>query len=108
MATTSIRFGEEVPPATHAIFEALSDVSGHIKSITIAFPPGCSGLVRVAVWKNLKQLVPDKGFLNLDNATPVFPFEEPVQIGDRIWIDVYNYDAMNKHTPQVLVIIQGE
>jgi len=108
MPTTSIRFGEEVKPSTHAVFEAYSEVTGKIKNITISFPPGCAGLVKVAVWKGMKQLVPDRGFLNLDNATPVFPFEEPIREGDRIWVDIYNYDALNKHTPQVLVIIEGE
>ena len=108
MATTSIRFGEEVPPATRVVYEAILDVTGKIKSITVSFPPGCASLVHVAVWKNMKQLVPDKGYLNLDDATPVFPFEEPVKEGDRIWVDVCNYDSTNKHTPQILVVEEGK
>lgn len=70
-----------------------------ILEVMVHFPPGCVALVDVALGHSGKQFCPQNGYMPLDNATPIFTFNnEDVKIGELIWMDIINRDAMNPHT----------
>lgn len=82
---------------------------GDLQTIWVHFPAGCNALVEVATGIRtergvFRQLVPSwKGeFINLDNVTVPFQVDEPVEEGDVLWADIYNYDSTNPHNISVL------
>jgi len=79
---------------------------GRIISITIHWPPGCNALVDVAVWHGRSQLCPREGYLALDNATPTYLFNEPVEEGEEIWVEMRNGDAVNSHSISCTVSVK--
>lgn len=81
--------------------------TGFIKEVMIHWPPGCNALVDVMVGYELNQFCPREGWLALDAATPIYLFNEPVEIGRQIWVEMRNRDAINPHTITVTVTIEG-
>ena len=106
MPTDSVEFAWEVNPKTAVELDAMIEYTGKITEVVVHIPPGCAGLVHVQLWKNQKQLVPQKGYLAWDSATVSFPIKESVQPGDRLWVRFENHDTVNKHKPSVLVVIE--
>ena len=74
-----------------------------VKSITIHFPPGCNALVDVAAgYSQDKRLLPDVGYLALDNVTPTWPIEKDMGDIDLLWVEIRNGDEVNSHTISVI------
>ena len=76
-------------------------------NITIHFPLGCLALVLVAFSNGGRQICPEAGFIALDDATPTYPINEPVEGGDRLWVEIQNTDGANPHTISVNVTVVG-
>lgn len=76
---------------------------GNIREITVHFPPGCNALVEVKVFHGSTQILPEKGGLALDDATPTFIVEREVRAGDSIRVDWINHDDSYAHTVSVIV-----
>lgn len=81
--------------------------SGYIKQVMIHFPDGCNALVDVRVGHGTKQFCPKSGFLALNNATPIFPFNEGVADREEIWVEMRNGDGVNPHNISCTVFIEG-
>lgn len=76
---------------------------GTIKEIIVHFPPGCNALVEIKVWHGSTQLLPEKGGLALDDATPTFVDDREVRAGDPIRVEWVNHDDTYSHTVSVVV-----
>jgi len=95
-ASRGLRAVEQVP------------LDGIISSVCFHFPPGAMGWVQVAFGHGYKQIMPISGFLQLDNATPVFPAAEVVHRDEDIWVVIQNTDGINPHTISVVATIDGD
>ena len=87
--------------------ERRAELKGILNAITIHFPPGCNSLTDVAVYVRGVQVIPDKGYISLDDATPVFHPSQPTEVGDSIVVQVVNTDDTNEHTISVICEICG-
>lgn len=81
--------------------------SGNIKQVMIHYPDGCNALVDVRVGHSTKQFCPKNGFLALNNATPIFSFNEWVKDHEEIWVEMRNGDAVNPHNISCTIFIEG-
>ena len=95
-AGQGIRATEEVP------------LDGIISSVCFHFPPGAMGWVQVAFGHGYKQIMPISGFLQLDDATPVFPASEVVHRNEEVWVIIQNTDGINPHTISVIATLEGD
>ncbi len=92
-----------VQPGNENTVSDRSRLTGVVKTVTVAFPPGASALVDVAVKVKNEQIVPTSGFLALDDTTQTFPVNVPVDLGDIISAVIRNADSVNPHTITVVV-----
>jgi hypothetical protein len=85
-------------------------LTGKITSVTMHFPDGCNGLVHIAFGHNNTWLFPSlpETYISLDGATPTFPCDEKVGVGDYVWAIIVNGDGVNAHAVSVLPTLQGE
>lgn len=109
ISSREISFQITVTPGQVLRFEELSPLTGKIIQVIRHFPAGCNGLVDVAMGKeNDTGILPQTGFIALDNATPVTNLTEPITAGDKIWVIVRNRDAIAPfHNISVTVLIEG-
>lgn len=82
-----------------------STTTGTISEIVTHFPPGANSLVDVRVFHGTKQILPDNGYLSLDNASPTFSMNEPYDSGNNIRVEWINTDSTFAHTVTVVVNI---
>lgn len=80
-------------------------VTGVITEIVTHFPPGTKSFVDIRVFHGTKQILPDNGYLALDNASPTFSMNEEVNIGNNIRVEWINADSTFPHTISVIVNI---
>ena len=78
---------------------------GYVKEVTIHWPAGCNALVDVRVGYAAQQFCPEMGFLALNDATPTYPFNLPVELGNQVWVEMRNTDAANPHNITVTVTV---
>jgi len=80
---------------------------GVINQITLHFPKGCNGLVWVRIGVSGKRgliwICPREGFIALDDTTQSYTMQYPVNKGDRIVAEIYNYDELYDHTIGIIV-----
>ena len=81
-------------------------LAGTITQVIFHFPPGCAGLVDMALTKDEKPFYPLQGYLSLDNATPVFPVNVAYYANEPLKMEVRNRDAVNPHTPTCTVTVR--
>lgn len=82
---------------------------GTIKKILRHWPAGCNALVDVAVGAGNKRILPESGFVALNDATPVFDnLSIPVSQAEPIWVELQNGDAINPHTITVTVTVEED
>jgi len=96
-------------PATHRVKIAeLCPLTGRATSVTMHFPDGCTGLVHVAFGHSDKWVAPSEinTFISLNDATPVFPTNEPVVRNEYLWAEIRNGSA-NPQPISVIVTIEG-
>ncbi len=79
--------------------------SGQLNQIIVHFPPGCSALVDVRVFLNSEQILPNLGYLALDDATPTFSFAKVIRMGDNLRVEMVNTDDTYPHTISVIANI---
>lgn len=101
-----IRIEQNVLPTQAVILTQEAPFDGHVREVKIHWPPGCAGWVFVRVGYRTKQFCPFEGFLALDNVTPTYPFNEPVQHTERLWVEIQNADGINAHRITVMLNIR--
>ena len=106
--TQQINFRYTVQPGQGLRAVEQVPLDGIISSVCFHFPPGAMGWVQVAFGHGYKQIMPIAGFLQLDNATPVFPAAEVVHRNEDIWVVIQNTDGINPHTISVIATIDGD
>jgi hypothetical protein len=107
METKVLNFRWAVPAATGVVLATPCPLNGSIINITMHFPLGCLALVLVAFGNGGRQICPEAGFIALNDATPTYPIDEPVEGGDRLWVEIRNTDGGFPHTISVGVTIVG-
>lgn len=103
--TQQINFRNTVASLNESTQTERVDVIGKIESITLHFPPGCNALVEATVWHGTCQILPERGGISMNDATPSFPMNVPVQVGDQITFKIQNHDDTNPHTLSAVVSI---
>ncbi len=93
-------------PTSGVVLTELAPFHGYIKQVTPHFPDGCDALVRVMVGHGLIQFCPREGYLALNDATPTYPFNEEVTVGEEIWVDMRNASAF-PHNITVTISVEG-
>ena len=106
--TEQVTFQQTLAPLQGVRLVDTVPIDGKIKSVAIHYPLGCNALVDVAFGYKTRQIIPTEGFIALDNATPVFPVDEIVTRNEVAWCIMANTDAVNPHTPSLIVTITGE
>jgi intein/homing endonuclease len=66
----------------------------------------CNGLVECRLLKDLDPFYPVKGFLALNNATPVYYVQAEYYANEPLTFEVLNRDSENPHTPTCTVVIR--
>lgn len=107
--TKQVSLRATVPAMQGARVSEVSPLTGTITQIVPHWPPGCNALVDIAFGHKDTWVMPAlvDTFLALDDATPVFVANEPIEKGEELWMIVRNGDAINPHTVSVAVTIIG-
>ncbi len=106
--TKQIRFDKTLAALEGAMLRERCPLNGKITSITVSFRAGCNQLVDVAFGVEERHIIPDTGYIALEDTTPTFPTSEPVKMNDRLWAEIKNGDSGNAHRITVLATIVGE
>lgn len=77
-----------------------------VKVVTIHWPANCNALVDVMVGHGVTQFCPREGYLALNDATPSYPFDEPVDEREEIWVEMINGDGGFTHNITVTVTVE--
>lgn len=101
-----LNFRQTVSSTSDAYEIKSSSWTGTIKNIIVHFPPGSNALVEVKVFHGSTQILPEKGGVALDDATPSFGVERWIRLGDPIRVDWINHDDTYEHTISVVVNIE--
>lgn len=86
-----------------------SPLRGKITSVTFHFPDGCDSLVNIAFGHGEDWVCPSERntYISLNNATPTFPTDEPIEKGEQLWMVIRNTDGTNPHIVSVIPTIVG-
>jgi len=75
-----------------------------VKTITIHWPSGCSSLVDIAVgYSQDKRLLPEEGYLALDNVTPTWTVNKDVGDTDTLWVEIKNGSSINSYPISIII-----
>lgn len=80
--------------------------SGYITAVMTHFPDGCNSTVDVAVSHGLTQFCPKEDYLALNNATPIFTFNEYVEDYEDLKVKLRNR-GLADHTITVTLFLSG-
>ncbi|MBA7567562.1 hypothetical protein ES708_09277 [subsurface metagenome] len=86
-----------------------SPLTGRITSVAMHFPDGCNALVHVAFGHGEVWVAPSEidTYISLNDATPVFPTNEPIEKGEHLWAEIQNADGGNPHSISVIATLVG-
>ncbi|GAI67471.1 unnamed protein product [marine sediment metagenome] len=86
-----------------------SPLTGKITSVTMHFPDGCDSLLHVAFGHSEVWVCPSliDTYISLNNATPTFPTNEPIEKGEHLWAEIRNADGDNPHSISVIATLVG-
>ena len=101
-----INFREEVASGQGIRLTESYHQGGKITQIMFHFPPGSNGLVECRLLKDLEPFYPVKGYLALNNATPVYYVQADYYPNEPLTFEVLNRDSENPHTPTCTVVIR--
>lgn len=101
-----INFREQVPSGQGVRVTEAYHQPGKITQIMFHFPPGCNALVECRLLKDLNPFYPVKGFLALNDATPVYYVQADYYANEPLTFEVLNRDSDNPHTPTCTVVIR--
>ncbi|MDD5547101.1 MAG: hypothetical protein PHO67_08125 [Candidatus Omnitrophica bacterium] len=107
--TQEVPFQQILVPGQALRLSVQSPYPGKVRKILRHWPAGCNALVDVAVGIGNKRILPETGFVALNDATPVFDnLNIPVAQEENIWVDMQNGDAINPHTITVTVTVEED
>ena len=102
-----INFREEVASGQGIRLTSSYFLAGEITQVMFHFPPGCNGLVECRLLKDLDSFYPIRGFLALNDATPVRQNINIVYYANEpLTFEALNRDSENPHTPTCTVSIR--
>lgn len=93
-------------PGSQVTLMEYAPFKGFIKEVTPHWPLNCNALVDIRVGHGVTQFCPREGFLALNDATPSYPFNEPVDNHEEIWVEMINTDGGFTHNITVTVTIE--
>ena len=105
--TKQIRFDKTLAALEGVYMTERCPFNGRITSVTMSFRAGCNQLVEVAFGVEGRHIIPEASYIALEDATPTFPTSEPVEMNNRLWVEMKNGDSANAHRITVLVTIIG-
>lgn len=79
---------------------------GKITEIIFHFPPGCNGLVDMALSKDEQPFYPLTGYLSLNDATPVCYVDSAYYAKEPLTLEIRNRDGSNPHSVACTVTIR--
>lgn len=101
-------FRQPVNPVTAVVLSMRCPLNGRITELNPHFPAGCNALVLLRFGtERHNQCFPDLGFLALEDASPMFRVNISVEYDERLWIEIWNQDLVNVHTPSLSMTIEG-
>jgi len=91
-------------------------ITGKAVEVTMHWPDGCNALVGIALYYEGKRICPmGKGeaslmtdYLWLNDATPTWPLNMPVEKGKVFWLEILNQDTVEAHTVSAIISITEE
>lgn len=108
MKIEMIPYSYTLAAAQGARMTELMPFSGRVIEVMIHWAEGCNALVDVRVGHGNVPFCPREGYLALNNVTPKFAFNEWVDEGAEVWVEMRNTDSVNPHTITVTVSVRGE
>jgi hypothetical protein len=105
-AEIQLNFRRTVPSGQGVRLTQSYLLAGKITQVLLSFPPGCLGLVDLALTKDERPFYPSSGYLTLDNASPVFYTDVEYYAHEPLTLEIRNRDAGNPHTPTCAVTIR--
>jgi hypothetical protein len=105
-AEIQINFRQTVPAGQAVRITQSYWAEGVITQVMMDFPPGCNGLVDMALFKDEQAFYPVSGFLALNAATPVYYAQASYYAKEPLTVIIQNRDAANPHTPTCTVVIR--
>lgn len=100
-------FGQTVTPGQRIKEWKDRPYNARISKIIRHWPPGCNGLVDVAVGVGTRSVLPETGFVALNAATPTQEnMNIPVPKATQVWVEKANRDGVNPHTPVVTIFLE--
>jgi len=102
-------FATTLTPGLTARMTVASEVTGRIRQITRHWPDGADALVDIAFGKEDMPLCPStRGtYVALNDATPRVYLTTEVRRDDILWVEFRNRDAVEDHSPVVIVNLRG-
>ncbi|MCK5333495.1 MAG: hypothetical protein KAJ24_03205 [Candidatus Aenigmarchaeota archaeon] len=114
MVSQTMNFKKEIASLSEESETRRSEITGTIERAILHFAPGASSLVDVAVYCNGMQIIPDTGYISLDDATVTFTPHHPINLGDAIVVKFINTDEGDAdagfdgaHTITVICELEG-
>jgi len=109
MVTKQVPLAYNIQPLETVKLAEPSPLKGRITSITMHFPDGCNGLVHIAFGHGGLWVAPSEvdTYHSLNDATPTFPTDEPIEKGEHLWAEIRNGDGVNPHNVTVIATIIG-
>lgn len=105
--TQEIPFQQLLAPGQGVRLAQPMPFPGVVRKILRHWPAGCNALVDVAVGVGNKRILPESGFVALNDATPVFDnLNIKAGQGEQLWVELANGDALNPHTITVTITIE--
>ena len=92
---------------SRVMMDEYAPFSGYIKRVSPHWPDGTNHIVDIRVGHSSKQFCPNEGYLALNDITPTYPFNEWVDGGEKIWVEMLNGDSSNTHDITVEILLQG-
>ena len=109
VVTRQVPLAYNIQPLETVKLAEPSPLKGRITSVTFHFPDGCNGLAHIAFGHSDIWVAPSERdtYISLNNATPTFPTDEPIEKGEHLWAEIQNADGENPHNVSVIATIVG-
>jgi len=107
-----IPFAADLEPNQGIAISEDAPFDGYIKEVTIHWPDGADSLVDVRIEHRGKQFCPNPAYgqkyLALNDATPTYAFNEPMESTRPITVEMRNTDSGNSHAISVSVMVESK
>jgi hypothetical protein len=105
-AEIQLNFRQTVNPGQGVRLTQSYLLAGTVTQVIFSFPPGCAGLLDMALTKDERPFYPLQGYLTLDSVSPVFSPNISYYANEPLKLEIRNRDAVNPHTPTCAVTIR--